>query len=203
LSGIDISSHHWFLLIARPNRVFKAASALQEHGLVTALPYEWRSRRRSRHCKSVRRFPQAHLGSYLITGFPTLTPAWRSLFEDPQLEPLLSGVVSVTSDGLPSLVRPTEVFRQHIRYGADLYELPPKSIIDAIDDDHELEAGMLARVGRWHEGWSRGERKFDPGAFVDKVVTISAIDGDMARVLLPMFGGEREARVPVDHLQAA
>ena len=86
MSGINIFELHWFLLVARPNRVFKAAAALQDRGLVTALPYGWRSRRRgSRHCKSVHRFPRPELGNYLMTGFPHSQPAWRSLFEDPAL----------------------------------------------------------------------------------------------------------------------
>jgi hypothetical protein len=101
LSGIDISSYHWFLLVARPNRVFKAAAALQERGLVTALPFEWRSRRRARHCKSVLRLPLPQLGPYLMTGFAG-RPHFRELLEDRILEPLLAGVVSVTSDGMPT-----------------------------------------------------------------------------------------------------
>jgi len=52
------------LLVARLNRVFKVASALQDRGLVTALPFDWRSRScGSRHCKAVCRFPQAQLGT--------------------------------------------------------------------------------------------------------------------------------------------
>lgn len=202
MSAINISDYHWYLLRARPNRVFKAAAALQEIGLVTALPFEWRSRRRgSRHCKSVRRFPQAQLGSYLMTGFEVPVPAWRQLFEDPFLAPLISGVVSVTSDGLPTPIRPIEIFRQQNRFGTGLYELPPKSLIEEIEDQ-QLAVGMEARVGRWRR-FSRGQEEFDAGAFADKIVTISQIEGAMARVFLQMFGGEREARVPVEHLQAA
>lgn len=188
--------------MARPNRVFKAAAALQDRGLVTALPYDWRSlRRRSRHCKSVRRFPQAQLGNYLMTGFLDVQPAWRSLFEDPLLMPLLSGVVSVTSDGMPTPIRPLEIFRQQNRYGAGLYELPPKSVIEEVEDQ-QLEVGMEVRVGRWKRH-TRGQEEFDSGGFADKIVTISQIHGEMAVVLLPMFGGEREAQVPITHLQAA
>ena len=202
MSSIDISQHYWFLLRARPNRVFKAAAALQERDLVTALPFEWRSRRRgSRHCKSVRRFPQAQLGSYLMTGFTVPVPSWRMLFEDPLLLPLLSGVVSVTSDGMPTPIRPMVIFRQQTRYGAALYDLPPKSVIEEVEDQ-ALEVGMEVRVGRWKR-FSRGQEEFDTGAFADRIVTISQIDGDMAKVILPMFGVDREARVPMAHLQAA
>jgi hypothetical protein len=202
--GIDISAHHWFLLVARPSRVFKAAAALQERGLVTALPYEWRSRRRnSRHCKSVRRFPEAQLGPYLLTGFPSETPAWRTLFGDPRLEPLLSGVVSVTSDGMPSPVRSAEIIRQEAQYGAELYELPPPSALsDADDDQLQLAVGDRARIGTWRR-WSRGEEEFDEGGFVGKLVTVSKIEGAMVKVLLPMFGIERHVIVPMEKLAAA
>lgn len=203
MSGIDISSFSWFLLRTRPNRVFKAAAALQERDLVTALPYEWRSRRRgSRHCKSVRRFPQAQLGPYLLTGFPTATPAWRELFDDPQLEPLLSGVVSITSDGMPSPIRPMEIFRQQSRYGTGLYQLPPKSKIEEVEDDRHFAVGDQVTVGTWRR-FSRGQEEFDPGGFAGKVVTIDQIDGDMAMVILPMFQSEYRAEVPLEHLQAA
>lgn len=182
--------------------MFKAAQALQDRGLVTALPYEWRSRRRgSRHCKSVIRFPQAQLASYLITGFNTPTPPWRSLFGDPSLEPLLSGVVCVTGDGVPTPIRHIEIFRQQSRYGTGLYELPPKSIIEDVED-HRLQVGDQARVGTWRR-WSRGQEEFDAGGFAGKIVTIAEIDRDMAKVVLRMFGGERDVRVPLEHLAAA
>lgn len=202
MSGIDISSHHWFLLIARPNRVFKAATVLQDRGLVTALPFEWRSRRRARHCKSVLRFPLPQLGPYLMTGFRDPRPHFRELLDDRILEPLLAGVVSVTSDGLPTPIRSKEIWRQQVRHGASLFELPPKSVIDQIEDQ-QLQAGDQARVGRWFEGWAPGEKKFDPGGFAGKVVTIDQIEGDMAKVLLPMFGSEYRAAVPLEHLAAA
>jgi hypothetical protein len=198
----QILSLHWYLLRARPNRVFKAALALQDRGFQTALPHEWRARRRSRHCKSVTRFPLPHLGPYLITGFETRTPAWRSLFEDPLLEPLLSGVVSITSDGLPTLIRPKEIVRQHHRYGPELFRLPPKSIVDEIEDQR-LQAGDAVRIGRWQQGWMRASAEFDAGGFADKVVTIDRIEGDMAKVVMAMFGSEREITVPLEHLAAA
>lgn len=202
MSDINISAHHWYLLVARPNRVFKAASVLQDRGLVTALPYDWRSRRRgSRHCKSVRRFPQAQLGSYLMTGFPTAQPAWRSLFEDPKLEPLLSGVVSVTSDGMPTPIGAPEIFRQQMRYGTGLYQLPPTSVIEEVEDQ-QLEVGMEVRVGRWKR-YTRGQEEFDEGGFVGKVVTIAEIDGEIAKVLMSMFGIDMAVRVPLERLAAA
>lgn len=191
-------------MVARPNRVFKAAAALQDRGLVTALPYEWRSRRRaSRHCKSVRRFPEAQLGPYLLTGFPSATPAWLDLFKDPQLEPLLSGVVSVTSDGMPSPVRSAEMIRQEAQYGASLYELPPPSAISDADDDRpQLAVGDHARIGTWRR-WSRGEEEFDEGGFAGKVVTIAQIDGDTAKIVLPMFGIDMVVPVPFNRLASA
>lgn len=202
MSGINISGHHWFLLLARPNRVFKAAAALQDRGLVTALPYDWRSRRRgSRHCKSVLRFPLAQLGPYLMTGFETPIPAWRRLFEDPVLAPLLSGVVSVTSDGLPTPIPAKEIFKQQVRHGTGLYELPPKSAIYEIEDQ-QLHVGDEVKVGQWRR-WSRGQEEFDEGGFAGKVVTIKEIRGDMAKVLLPMFGIDMVVPVPLERLAAA
>lgn len=189
------------MLIARPNRVFKAAAALQERGLVTALPFEWRSRRRARHCKSVLRFPLPQLGPYLMTGFDEPRPHFRELLDDRVLEPLLAGVVSVTSDGQPTPIRPKEIWRQQVRHGAGLFELPPKSVIEDIEETM-LKVGDQARVGQWRQ-WSRGQQEFDQGGFAGKVVSITEIDGDMAKVLLPMFGSEYRAAVPLEHLAAA
>ena len=201
MSGINISDHFWYALRTTANCEFKAAAALQERGIATAVPYEMRKRRKSRHGKATLRFPHAHITSYVFAGFLVRVPPWRALLEDWKLAPLIRGPVSVTSDGMPTLVRPTAIFGLQVRYGTGIYELPPKSVIEEIEDQ-QLEVGMEVRVGRWKR-FGRGQEEFDTGGFAGKIVTISQIEGDMAKVILPMFGVEREARVPVQHLQAA
>ena len=124
------------------------------------------------------------------------------MFNDPQLEPLLSGVVSITSDGMPTPVRAIEIFRQQSRYGDGLYQLPPSSVIEEVEAEQVLAVGDHARVGTWRR-WSRGQEEFDEGGFAGKVVTIKEISGDMAKVLLPMFGVEMVVPVPIERLAAA
>jgi hypothetical protein len=65
-----------------------------------------------------------------------------------------------------------------------------------------LKVGDMVRVGQWRR-WSRGQEEFDQGGFSGKVVTLDAIDGDMAKVILPMFASEYRAEVPLERLRAA
>lgn len=202
MSGVDISEHHWFVLRVRPNRDFKAAAALQERGLVTALPYEWRNRRRSRHTRSTMQFPIATIAGYLPTGFPTAVPPWRRLFEDPELRQLVSGVVCITNDGSPTLMRSKAMVRLQTAYGSDLYDLPPKSR-GASPEGEALKEGDQARIGQWVSHWAPSENEFEEGGFAGKVVTIQAIKGEAARVVLQMFGADREVTVPLGRLAVA
>lgn len=202
MSGINISDHYWFALRSPKNRQFKAVVALQQRGLVTCVPYEMRKQRRSRHARATIRFPHAELGPYVFTGFPAPVPPWRQLFEDRELAPLINGVVSVTSDGLPTRVRPKAIFDMQVRYGAEVFEVPPRSRGGYVEEQ-ELSVGDVVRVGQWTSTWSRGGVEFDEGGFAGKVVTIKEIRSDFAKVLMPMFGSEFDTWIPLGRLAAA
>lgn len=196
MSGINISGHYWFALRTPVNREFKAVAALQARGYATAVPYEMRRRRRNRHSRAVIRLPHADITRYVLTGFPTPVPPWRALFNDPELEPLLDGVVSVTSNGLPSLIRPKAIYAMQARYGDAIFEAPPRRVQD-FEIEPDLQIGDVARIGRWERSG------FTEGGFAGKVVTIQDIQGDIAKVLLPMFGTEKLVPVPLERLAAA
>lgn len=202
MSGINISDHYWYALRTTANCEFKVAAALQARGIATAVPYEMRKRRKSRHGKATIRFPHADITSYVFAGFQVPVPPWRALLEDWELAPLVRGPVSITSDGMPTLVRPNAIFGLQVRYGTGIYELPPKSRGGTRDDEHHLNVGDEVLVGQWEKSW-QGDDEFDPGAFAGRIVTIAEIHGESAKVLLPMFGADLLATVPLERLAAA
>jgi len=203
LSGINIFEHHWYLLRTKVNREFKAMEALQDRGYACALPYELRTRRRSRRAKTrdVIHFPVAPLSRYLLTGFPMAVPPWRTLLEDWELARLVDGPVSVTSDGLPTRVRPKAIFDLQGIYGTSMYELPPKPKGWQQEEREPLHQGDTVVVGSWQPAGHSEE--FVPGAFADQVVRIDQIEGNKASIVLRLFGIDHRVSVAVERLAAA
>ena len=202
MSGINISAFHWFLLRTKVNREFKAMRALQQRGFAAALPHEMKTRRRNRHTRSVIHFPVPDFSRYLLTGFPMPVPPWRTLLEDWELSRLIDGPVSITSDGLPTRVRPKAIFDLQVRYGANIYELPPKALGWHQEERPELHQGDTVVIGSWQKAGSANE-EFVRSAFCDQVITIDQIEGDKASIVLKLFGSEYTVPVSVDRLAAA
>lgn len=207
LDVVETSAWYWFALRTPLYREFRAMQALQDRGFAVAVAYEMHRRRKHRHSKSNYYYPVATFSRYIFVGFPDPVPPWKALFDDVnERVQLIDGVVSVTSDGMPSRVRPkivTELARDH---GDRVFVVPERT--EASDDDagetghiSGLKVGDTALIGQWMK--DRHGEEFDVGAFVGHVVTIEEIRGPIAKTVMKWFGGEHEVMVPLERLAAA
>lgn len=197
-----IAAWHWYALRTPAHREFRAMAALEERGFAVAAAYEMRTRRKHRRSKVSYKYPFPLIAGYIFVGFPSGTPPWRLLFEDPELSPLIHGVVSVTTSGMPSRLRFDALDNLRRDYGDSIFVVPHKTEAreEAVTGP-TLQVGDTARIGQWLR--RHGEDEFDVGAFAGHVVTIQEIRGPIAKTVMSWFGGEHEVIVPLERLAAA
>lgn len=197
-----IAAWHWYALRTAVHREFRAMEALQERGFAVAAAYEMRTRRKHRRSKGSYKFPFAVISRYIFVGFPSRIPPWRLLFEDPELAPLLDGVVSVTSNGAPTRMHASSIANLNAIYGDSIFVVPHKTeATEEMPDAPVHRVGDEVRIGQWLR--RHGEDEFDVGAFVGHVVTIQEIRGPIAKTVMSWFGAEHEVLVPLERLAAA
>lgn len=140
-----------------------------------------------------------------MAGFKSPELPWRALIDDYRLDRLLSGFVSVTSNGYPSRVPRIEVVKLATRYGLGIFAAPDEGAGWEEDEDatRRPEVGDTVRIGTWGNGkaGARFEAFNEDPAFAAHVVTVSELQGEIAKVALTMFGLKTEASVPADRLE--
>ena len=198
---VNIPAWHWYALRTPVHREFKAMEALQARGFVVATAYEMRTRRKHRRSKGSYRYPIAVISRYIFVGFPAGIPPWRLLFEDPELAPLVDGVVSVTSNGMPTRMPPSSIENLNNIFGDSIFVVPHKTEVADPVDVQVFQVGDTVRIGQWVD--RHGEEEFDVGGFAGHVVTIQEIRGPIAKTVMSWFGGEHEVLVPLERLAAA
>lgn len=95
----DTSEPSWYVLRVLPQKEYWAAEMLREKGCATYIPTEVRTHKRSSYSKGVAEFAVPILSGLIFVGFPA-APVWWDVLRNP----LISGVISLTSDGEPTQV---------------------------------------------------------------------------------------------------
>ena len=163
---------------------FVVERALQQRGFQTYLPRRlvWRfcngaAARRKQKQKVLRPL----LVGWIFVGWEAGANRWRELFDTP-------GVSSVAgADGRPYIIQDRVLMRFADKVG---------------------EAGETAHE---RERWMRSRAEYAPGSAVRVVAgvfdgfmgTVVAVNKAQARILLPLFGQEREVAIEADLLEAA
>lgn len=165
----------WHVLQVKAGTEFTVEALLERRGLVAVVPMrsEWRRLNRYVHRKVREEYPLAP--RYVFVGFPDRArPAWGKVFD---------------------------ITMVHAVIGFDGRPWPMSGVLTALflirNMDHSVpDAWQYMRKGK----------EFDVGDVVDivegdhvgKRVRVSAIEGDAARVLLPLFG---RLKVPLANLE--
>lgn len=171
----------WFALIVPPQKEFVAQKILRRYGLRTFVPVrrEWRRRNKFSKEKELRKFPLTP--RYLFAGFDQGVPLWFNLFN----LPVISGVVGIADEPMP---------------------IPVAAMCEFIT---KTGGGMNAPEV---QKFMRTHREFKVGDLVEIVdspfdglkVPVHSIEGNRAKVVLELFGGQVDSiEIALDKLVAA
>lgn len=176
----ELASADWYAVRVQGGKEFLAEEMVKGRGVAAVAPQRHVWRRASRYDKRKVMVTLPLLPRYLFVGL-TSPGEWSRVLS----LPMVHGVIGVA--GRPERVRREQLERLMRRAASGAFVAPERQ--------RHMRSGREFDVGQKVE--------IVTGPFEGAVVEVSALNGPTARVLLDLFGGEREAHVPVDALVAA
>ncbi|GLI23472.1 transcription antitermination factor NusG [Xanthobacter flavus] len=170
----------WYVIRVAPQKEFVVQELLSRKGIVTYCPSDSRWRRKTRFQKAKQLIPYPLMPSYVFAGFVPGVPAWLDLFS---IGPVL-GCVGV--HGEPRRVRPEGMKKLIGSYRNGLVRPDEEQFMKTW---REYKRGDLVRISQ--------------GPFEGIVVPVVEVKGPNAKILLQMFGSEREEAIETWKLEPA
>lgn len=168
----------WAILLVRSGNEFVAQRSALKAGFETFLPVYRRYRRLTRYDAEKRRLVYPALPGALFLPTAPGVFRWLALLR----EPFVSGAVGV--GGAPATI-------EHQRFVAFLDG--NQSFFDVPESFRHMPT---------HGEFVEGDRvEVLDGVFSECVVDVKAIRGRLAEIAVPMLGGERVVRLPLDNLR--
>lgn len=179
----------WFALRTGPQEEQLAIRILRRQDLLVSLPVEERYRKENRYKKGKVAKQYPIMPGYILIGWgPGPIPWWSALrFR------IIKGVISITPP--PSK--------------DDRYPAPIPSEIPHMQANRMLEKDVLTAPSfykfqrTWGEYNPGDEVRVVAGAYEGWQTKVIAVSGREAKILLPLFGSDKEVTVPADHLEKA
>ena len=173
---------HWYVVRVKPRTEMSVVADLERRGFVAVLPMLRQWRRASRFAKRKLEVSTPLLPGYVLIGFdPANGPMpWGLVFE-------LTMVVAVIGEfGIPQRVRGSVV----VAFLAEIGELREPAAQQRQRSGEPFGVGDMVRVAE--------------GSLFGFTARVHAIDGEAARILLPLFGkAEQELSLPLANLERA
>lgn len=170
-----IDARAWYVARVQPQSEAAVVEGLDRRGVFAFTPMagEWRRANRFARRKTLRRYPAAP--GYVVVGMGRAFPRWASVLGCAGLTGLIGGD------------RPREITARMVE------------VIAAMSmDAPEVERFMATR-----REFGLGDTvEVTGGALAGMLARVVAISGEQARVVVALFGGEREARVATASLAA-
>lgn len=174
----------WIAAQTLPAKEFAAHRLLTGKGFAALVPKVERNVRYSRHSKATKPVHFALMPGYVIVGLPC-GRNWMEVYR----AGLVRGVVGRMMDGLwspfPILVKPLRALVERHGDGSDAQVMGPAR------EPGELFSVTAADIG--------GTVELVAGPMAGHKVELHEIDGDVARILLPLFGGA-VVTTPIDNI---
>lgn len=171
----------WYALVVPPQKEYVAAYIIhRHHGIETFIPTETRWRFQNRYAKARKKkeeyaFPV--VPRMLFAGFVG-EPDWYRLFN----MPIITGVVGM--DGSPRMLSRTEFAKFAGMHANGTLRAPPEQRHMRSREEFRVDDTV----------------SIVDGPFRDHEAKVIEITGHMAKVLLPLFGVDREIPVELDRL---
>lgn len=172
----SILDQAWFLFSVRPTFERQAQTVLQRCGYSVAVPCVAHWRRKTRHQKSRQKVLYPAIPSYVLVGFSEQPIPWLRF----QRMPFVGAPVGF--DGKPAQLDSEQVARFLVHPKFDEKSL--SELFRNMRTYHEYDVGDLVEL--------------DAPGFDGVRGRVVELDRRNARILIPMFGSERQVSVPVD-----
>lgn len=187
MSTADVTNIHWYGLAVRAGSEFPVEAALEARGLVAIAPQYrvWRRVNRYVQRKYLETFPV--MPRYVFVGFP---PPWPSATDEAVELHAICRDITLVQGVLGSGARPLRMIGKHV---ADL--LVRCGDMVAPDEQRHMRTH--------HEFGAGQEAMIIGGPFAGRIVEVAEINGEIATVLLPLFGAVHEQSIPLAKLDGA
>lgn len=174
-SVAELSALNWFAIMVRAGEEFAVEAILDRRGLVAVVPKIRQWRRVNRYVKRKHEVSFPLIARYVLVGFDG-PPQWNRVFD-------LSMVHAV------------------VGVGEVPWRMNGRVVARFLAECGEVTVPGAQRHMRTHHEFAEGDAvEIVGGAFDGQVVTVDLIEGDAARVLLPLFGAVQEVSLPLANL---
>jgi len=191
----DPAGLFWYAFLVPAQKEYTAAHILTRRGAVTYVPTHTRFRRRNRYAKRKEEFAFPVAPRYVFAGFRH-PPEWYWLFQ----LPLILAVVGINGTPKSMLNNKLAEFMGATPNGKLKLAEGERSI--EVEGRRPLRAPKEQRHMRTHREFKAGDEvDIVDGAYRDRKVIVREITGHMAKILMPLFGAEREVEVPLENLE--
>lgn len=171
----ELAALNWFAIMVRAGEEFAVEAILDRRGLVAVVPMIRQWRRVNRYVKRKHEVSFPLIARYVLVGFDG-PPQWGRVFDLSMVQAVVGvGEVPWRMDG-----------RRLARFLVECGEVTVPGAQQHMRTHHEFGEGDAVEIVG--------------GAFDGQVVRVERIEGDAARVLLPLFGAVQEVAMPLANL---